>query len=155
VLSIPGTLLAKLILPSTSIALGALIWSIAAAGMAGSRGYARSVSLCRLSSPFTEPCCIQRYRLSFVHWCRRGAFRASGHLALLTLVGNTAYSSSACAKLPAGTRRTRFPSAWRCSLGRAPWPARLEVSSREPGVTLLASTIRSFASQLWRLTHQG
>lgn len=45
--SIPGTLLAKAILPSTSIAAGALIWSIAATAQAGTKAPA-GVYVCRL-----------------------------------------------------------------------------------------------------------
>lgn len=37
IFSVPGTLLAKAWLPSRSIALGALVWSIAASGMGGAR----------------------------------------------------------------------------------------------------------------------
>ncbi|EJD37819.1 MFS general substrate transporter [Auricularia subglabra TFB-10046 SS5] len=47
VFSIPGTLLAKAIMPSTSIALGCLIWSIAASSMAGATSFGGVVT-CRL-----------------------------------------------------------------------------------------------------------
>ncbi|KZV98263.1 MFS general substrate transporter [Exidia glandulosa HHB12029] len=45
--SIPGTLLAKAIMPSLSIAMGCFIWSVAAASMAGTTNFA-SVVVCRL-----------------------------------------------------------------------------------------------------------
>lgn len=47
VFSIPGTLLAKAIMPSTAIAMGCFLWSIAAASMAGTTSFA-SVVVCRL-----------------------------------------------------------------------------------------------------------
>ena len=47
VLSVPGTLLAKAILPSTSIACGALIWSIAATCQAAAKNPA-GLFVCRL-----------------------------------------------------------------------------------------------------------
>lgn len=44
---VPGTLMAKQILPSTSIAVGCLIWSVAASAQAGARNPA-SLYVCRL-----------------------------------------------------------------------------------------------------------
>jgi hypothetical protein len=47
IFSVPGTLLAKAILPSTTIAIGCFIWSLSASSMAGTRSYG-GVIACRL-----------------------------------------------------------------------------------------------------------
>src|ERR1700677_382438 len=46
VFSIPGTLLTKAILPSMSIAIGCLIWSIGACGMVGAHSYSSIIVCC-------------------------------------------------------------------------------------------------------------
>jgi MFS family permease len=69
-LSIPGTLLAKHILPSTSIAIGALIWSAAATGMAGSQNFA-SVIVCRLFIGVGEALFGQAVALHYSFWYKK------------------------------------------------------------------------------------
>lgn len=65
--SIPGTLLAKAILPSTSIALGCLIWSLGASGMAGAHSYA-SIIVCRLFVGLGESLFSQSVALHYSLW---------------------------------------------------------------------------------------
>lgn len=68
--SIPGTLMAKKWLPSTSIALGALIWSLAATGMAGSRNLA-GVVVCRLFIGLGEALFGQAVALHYSLWYKK------------------------------------------------------------------------------------
>lgn len=70
VLSIPGTLLAKAWLPSTSIALGALIWSIAATGQAAVKNPA-GLYTCRLFVGVGEALFGQAMALYFTVWYRK------------------------------------------------------------------------------------
>jgi branched-subunit amino acid ABC-type transport system permease component len=67
ILSIPGTLLAKAILPSTAISLGCLIWSIAAAGLGGAQSFA-GVIVCRLFIGVGESFFGQSVALHYSLW---------------------------------------------------------------------------------------
>ena len=67
IFSIPGTLLAKAILPSTAIALGCLIWSVGASGMAGAHSYA-SIIVCRLFIGIGESLFSQSVALHYSLW---------------------------------------------------------------------------------------
>ncbi|EIM83806.1 MFS general substrate transporter [Stereum hirsutum FP-91666 SS1] len=69
-LSIPGTLLAKAILPSYSIALGALIWSIAATGMAGAQSFG-AVITCRLFVGIGEALFGQAVTFHYSLWYKK------------------------------------------------------------------------------------
>ncbi|KAI5479118.1 high-affinity nicotinic acid transporter [Pseudohyphozyma bogoriensis] len=87
VLSIPGTLLAKQILPSTSIACGALIWSIAATCQAAAMNPA-ALYVCRLFVGVGEAMFGQSMALYFTYWYRSselskriGLFISAGALA--------------------------------------------------------------------------
>ncbi|KAJ7675567.1 major facilitator superfamily domain-containing protein [Mycena rosella] len=87
VLSVPGTLLAKAILPSTSIAIGALIWSIAATSQAGAFSPA-GLYVCRLFVGVGEALFGQAMALYFTYWYlpaelskRIGLFISAGSLA--------------------------------------------------------------------------
>ncbi|PVF99566.1 MFS general substrate transporter [Serendipita vermifera] len=87
VLSVPGTLLAKAWVPSRSIALGALIWSCAASGMAGAQNYA-SIIVCRLFIGVGEAMFGQAVALYYSMWYRKdevakrlGLFIGAGVLA--------------------------------------------------------------------------
>ncbi|KAK7060032.1 major facilitator superfamily domain-containing protein [Favolaschia claudopus] len=87
ILSIPGTLLAKAILPSTSISLGALIWSIAATCQAGAFSPA-ALYVCRLFVGVGEAMFGQAMALYFTYWYlphelskRIGLFISAGALA--------------------------------------------------------------------------
>lgn len=70
VFSIPGTLLAKAILPSHSIALGAFLWSIAAASMAGARSFG-SIIVCRLFIGLGEALFGQAVTLHYSLWYKK------------------------------------------------------------------------------------
>ena len=67
IFSVPGTLLAKAILPSTSIAIGCLIWSLGASGMAGAHSYA-SLIVCRLFVGLGESLFSQSVALHYSLW---------------------------------------------------------------------------------------
>ena len=67
VFSIPGTLLAKAILPSTAISLGCLIWSLGASGMAGAHSYG-SIIACRLFIGLGESLFGQSVALYYSLW---------------------------------------------------------------------------------------
>lgn len=69
-LSIPGTLLAKAWLPSRSISLGALIWSVAASAMAGAKNYP-SIIVCRLFIGIGEAMFGQAVALYYSMWYRK------------------------------------------------------------------------------------
>ncbi|KAH8799261.1 MFS general substrate transporter [Flagelloscypha sp. PMI_526] len=69
-LSIPGTLLAKKWLPSNSIALGAVIWSTAAACMAGAQNYP-GVIVCRLFIGIGEALFGQAVALYYSMWYKK------------------------------------------------------------------------------------
>ena len=92
VFSIPGTLLAKAILPSTSIAIGCLIWSVGACGMAGSHSYG-SIIVCRLFIGLGEALFGQAVALHYSLWL----------VALISMLGSKPFS---CSWIE-GTRRTR------------------------------------------------
>lgn len=86
-LSVPGTLLAKAILPSTSIAIGALIWSIAATCQAAAFTPA-ALYVCRLFVGVGEALFGQAMALYFTYWYlpnelskRIGLFISAGSLA--------------------------------------------------------------------------
>ncbi|KAH7096798.1 MFS general substrate transporter [Auriculariales sp. MPI-PUGE-AT-0066] len=70
VFSIPGTLLAKAILPSMSIAMGCLVWSVAAASMAGAQNFA-SVVVCRLFIGVGEAMFGQAVALYYSMWYKK------------------------------------------------------------------------------------
>lgn len=70
VFSIPGTLLAKAILPSYSIAIGALLWSISAASMAGTKSFA-GVIVCRLFIGLGEALFGQAVTLHYSLWYKK------------------------------------------------------------------------------------
>ncbi|KAJ7146696.1 MFS general substrate transporter [Mycena epipterygia] len=87
VLSVPGTLLAKAISPSTSIAIGALIWSIAATCQAAAFSPA-GLFVCRLFVGVGEALFGQSMALYFTYWYlpdelskRVGLFISAGSLA--------------------------------------------------------------------------
>ncbi|KAJ7467457.1 major facilitator superfamily domain-containing protein [Mycena latifolia] len=87
VLSVPGTLLAKAILPSTSIAIGALIWSIAATCQAAAFSPG-ALYVCRLFVGVGEALFGQAMALYFTYWYlpeelskRIGLFISAGSLA--------------------------------------------------------------------------
>ncbi|GAA5900441.1 hypothetical protein JCM6882_001247 [Rhodosporidiobolus microsporus] len=87
VLSVPGTLLAKQILPSTSIACGALIWSIATSCQAGVTNPA-GLYVCRLFIGVGESFFGQAMALYFTFWYRKneiakriGLFISAGSVA--------------------------------------------------------------------------
>ncbi|KAF7340529.1 Major facilitator superfamily domain-containing protein [Mycena sanguinolenta] len=67
IFSVPGTLLAKAILPSTSISLGALIWSIAATGQAAAFSPG-ALYVCRLFVGVGEALFGQAMALYFTYW---------------------------------------------------------------------------------------
>ncbi|GAA5856467.1 hypothetical protein JCM8547_008756 [Rhodosporidiobolus lusitaniae] len=86
-LSIPGTLLAKAIDPSTSIAAGAFIWSVAASAQAGVHNQA-GLYVCRLFIGVGEALFGQAMALYFTYWYRKneiakriGLFISAGSLA--------------------------------------------------------------------------
>ncbi|KAJ7155237.1 major facilitator superfamily domain-containing protein [Mycena filopes] len=86
-LSVPGTLLAKAILPSTSIAIGALIWSIAATCQAAAFSPG-ALFVCRLFVGVGEALFGQAMALYFTYWYlptelskRIGLFISAGSLA--------------------------------------------------------------------------
>ncbi|KAJ7662827.1 major facilitator superfamily domain-containing protein [Mycena polygramma] len=86
-LSVPGTLLAKAILPSTSIAIGALIWSIAATCQAAAFTPA-ALFVCRLFVGVGEALFGQAMALYFTYWYlpdelskRIGLFISAGSVA--------------------------------------------------------------------------
>ncbi|KAJ7730953.1 major facilitator superfamily domain-containing protein [Mycena olivaceomarginata] len=86
-LSVPGTLLAKAILPSTSISIGALIWSIAATCQAGTFSPA-ALYVCRLFVGVGEALFGQAMALYFTYWYlpnelskRIGLFISAGSVA--------------------------------------------------------------------------
>ncbi|KAJ6529736.1 MFS general substrate transporter [Mycena capillaripes] len=86
-LSVPGTLLAKAILPSTSIAIGALIWSIAATCQAAAFTPA-ALYVCRLFVGIGEALFGQAMALYFTYWYlpdelskRIGLFISAGSVA--------------------------------------------------------------------------
>lgn len=66
-LAIPGTLLAKAILPSTSISIGALIWSIATACMTFATTFG-GVIACRLAVGAGEALFGQAVALYYSYW---------------------------------------------------------------------------------------
>ncbi|GAA5830492.1 hypothetical protein JCM11251_002490 [Rhodosporidiobolus azoricus] len=70
-LSVPGTLLAKAVMPSTSIALGALIWSIATSCQAGVMNPA-GLYVSRLAIGVGEALFGQAMALYFTFWYRKG-----------------------------------------------------------------------------------
>ncbi|KAJ7738997.1 major facilitator superfamily domain-containing protein [Mycena metata] len=87
VLSVPGTLLAKAILPSTSIAIGALIWSIAATCQAAAFTPG-ALFVCRLFVGVGEALFGQAMALYFTYWYlpnelskRIGLFISAGSVA--------------------------------------------------------------------------
>ncbi|KAJ7778849.1 major facilitator superfamily domain-containing protein [Mycena maculata] len=87
VFSIPGTLLAKAILPSTSISIGALIWSIAATCQAGAFSPG-ALYVCRLFVGIGEALFGQAMALYFSYWYlpdelskRIGLFISAGSVA--------------------------------------------------------------------------
>ncbi|KAG0145001.1 hypothetical protein CROQUDRAFT_723661 [Cronartium quercuum f. sp. fusiforme G11] len=69
-LSIPGTLLSRAILPSTCIAIGALIWAVAATAMAGSKTYG-SLIVCRLFIGVGEALFGQSVALYYSIWYKK------------------------------------------------------------------------------------
>jgi MFS family permease len=86
-LSVPGTLLAKAILPSTSIAIGALIWSIAATCQAAAFTPG-ALFVCRLFVGVGEALFGQAMALYFTYWYlpdelskRIGLFISAGSVA--------------------------------------------------------------------------
>lgn len=70
VFSIPGTLLSRRITPSTSMALGAMIWSIAASAMAGAHNYP-SLIICRLFIGIGEALFGQTVSFYFSLWYKK------------------------------------------------------------------------------------
>ncbi|KAJ7506104.1 major facilitator superfamily domain-containing protein [Mycena galericulata] len=87
ILSIPGTLLAKAILPSTSIAIGAVIWSIAATCQAAAFSPA-ALYVCRIFVGVGESMFSQSMALYFTYWYlpnelskRIGLFISAGSVA--------------------------------------------------------------------------
>ncbi|KAF8172951.1 major facilitator superfamily domain-containing protein [Mycena galopus ATCC 62051] len=87
VLSVPGTLLAKAILPSTSISIGALIWSIAATCQAAAFSPG-ALYVCRLFVGVGEALFGQSMALYFTYWYlptelskRIGLFISAGSVA--------------------------------------------------------------------------
>jgi len=70
VLSIPGTLLAKAIMPSTAIAIGALIWSIAATCQAATMNPA-GLYVCRFFVGVGEAMFGQSMALYFSYWYKK------------------------------------------------------------------------------------
>lgn len=87
IFSVPGTLLSKAILPSTSISIGCLIWSIAASAQAATVNPA-GVYVCRLFVGVGEAMFGQSMALYFTFWYRKsevakriGLFISAGSLA--------------------------------------------------------------------------
>ncbi|KAJ7176139.1 major facilitator superfamily domain-containing protein [Mycena crocata] len=87
VLSVPGTLLAKAILPSTSISIGAFIWSVAATCQAAAFSPG-ALYVCRLFVGIGEALFGQAMALYFTYWYlpnelskRIGLFISAGSLA--------------------------------------------------------------------------
>lgn len=117
-LSIPGTLLAKAILPSRCIAIGALIWSAAAAGQAFASG-PRSLYLCRLFVGVGEAMFGQVRAPLFTRSSQ--SFAWSNH----PRTTRACHSTS-----PSGTRKRRLPSGSVCS------------SLAEPSLAPLAACLR-------------
>lgn len=110
VFSIPGTLLAKMVDPSKSIACGALIWSIAATCQAATKVPA-GLFICRLFTGIGESCFAQAIALYFTYWCVA---------ALKSLNRLKVFVDASLLPGPSGTRRTSSPSVWERLSVRAP-----------------------------------
>lgn len=85
VFSIPGTLLAKAWLPSTSIATGALVWSIAATCQAATHNPA-GLYVCRLFVGVGEAMFGQAMALYFTFWYRKSEIAKVSCTNLLVIV---------------------------------------------------------------------